>query len=509
MPRRRALNWRKIGLLLASAAAASFAAAVLFLDWNPWPVVGAIMASGLVLNFGPGAWDKVKQACDMSPKTPEQWARQTFGCDDPILAVKALKLDEIYVDTKLRGLRRYFVPVDGSDKDGTMNRVNPVLLPYWMRYSLLPDFVGLNVGGKVCWDFWPSPWFNAHKGWAEPGGYTRAGAAFTYYPRGEAPDVRAWTRAYPLIKALLNVEVCFEYAADRGTVSIKIAEGGDPPGGFVNAIPEPPPPPVPLGPEPLPYEPLPMKLVPNPAGHLHDGWLYFGEHFLDRKAGGHWLKIADLTHVLVMGTSGFGKSVFLNQMLEGVHHNTAAFDRVYLVDLKGGVELWPYQARGERYRVVHTLEHLPDLVAELVELVQARLSDMRERGLRMWDGPKTLFVVDEYADIQQASEATKEDREVKQRMLKGLNRLSMLGRAAGLLIWAQLQKGTSDVMDSSFRANLATQVCFKVPNKLTAAGMFGTTDELLVDPVKLPKGRFVLYDASKGETYYLQARVLQ
>jgi hypothetical protein len=85
----------------------------------------------------------------------------------------------------------------------------------------------------------------------------------------------------------------------------------------------------------------------------------------------------------------------------------------------------------------------------------------------------------------------------------------MLGRAAGVLIWAQLQKGTSDVMDSSFRANLASQVCFKVGNKLTAAGMFGSTDELAVDPVKLPKGRFILFDASKGETYYLQSRVVQ
>jgi hypothetical protein len=62
-------------------------------------------------------------------------------------------------------------------------------------------------------------------------------------------------------------------------------------------------------------------------------------------------------------------------------------------------------------------------------------------------------------------------------------------------------------MDSSFRNNLQGQVCFRVPNRLAAASMFGSTEDLKLDPTELRRGQFIFYDPIAGETRYLQAHV--
>lgn len=496
------------------------------------------MAAAAVYIWGPKYYSEAKRAF-LHPKcTVEQYLKDNFDINqgDPLsefelmlsnpllrtLYCRSTEYDpkadmSAHLVRKVAGLRPFFVPIDGSDKLDTFNHVPPVSLPVWMRLVLLPDFIGLNEGGRQLWAFSPPVLGMTHSEDRVPRYFVGPGEVYSFKPYGHAPDIAAWERAYPRIKYLFNgAKFTFQYNARFGEVDMMTWAEGSPEGRFVGAFPQR------AGvdaatqivpaedlPEALPYAPLPFKDDPHPNGHVADGYLYLGDQFLDRAKGGHWMKISDMNHTLVMGTSGFGKSVFLNQLLQGIAYNRHTFDQVVLVDLKGGVELWPYQARGDQFRVVYRFDDLGPLVAELVGTIEQRLESMRLNGQRMWPGGKTLFVVDEYAQIQLSPEATKEERQKKQELLANLNKVSMLGRAAGVLIWAQLQKGTTDVMDSSFRANLSTQICFKVPNKLTAAGMFGSTDELLVDPVKLPKGRFILYDASNGETHYLQARVVQ
>ena len=470
----------------------------------------------------------------VGPVDPEEWARDTFGTSDPFVYWEQWKLrstqhhtftqdsEELDDDRAhrvlqeaLEQIRPCFVDVDGSARRGDFNHIfNPVRLPMWLRLALLPDLCGLNVGGVRRWRLRQAHIAQTREERREYG-YESEDICFVYVAMSTAPELARWEKAYPQIRALLGFDVHYDYLADAGVVHVVRHRQWmeHRPGEFVGWVSD--------GalqvvgedeqeaPDMLPYEPLPFVPEAHPVGHLAEGWLYFGEQFVDRTKGGHWVKVKDLNNTLVMGTAGFGKSVFLNQMLEGVFFNQALFDQVLLVDLKGGVELWPYLKRGDHVRVIKDFASLAAPIAELVAEVDRRLEVMREEGHRMWPGPKTILVIDEYAQIQISPETTKEERQYKQELLTNLNRLSMLGRAAGVVIWAQLQKGTTDVMDSSFRANLANQVCFKVPNKLTAAGMFGSTDELMVDPVKLPKGRFIFYDATNGETHYLQARMIE
>lgn len=516
--------------VLGGLAAALSVVVALRIDWNPLPVLGALMAAGGVYIWGPKAFQWVRGLTDYPRYTPLDYVAEYFGINqngDPVQSFHHLTPQEYcrrspkrselvteydkfkYFDDKIVELRTFFAPIGGSEKQWTFNNVSPVNLPMWLRLALLADFCGLSVPQFRYWRLMP-PLCVVPNGYGEKSYFRDKSWKFVYQALYHSPDPEDFAKAYNRIRWLLNGQRLMFTMNPDGNAEIHPWDPAVCEEGKVfewQAAPEPEAPPPP--PEELPYAPLVFSDSQHPHGHLAEGYLYLGDQFLDRHKGGHWLKIEDLNNTLVMGTAGFGKSVFLNQVLEGVLFNQARFDQVVLVDLKGGVELWPYRLRGNHVRVIKDLSEVGPLVAELVAMVQQRLDVMRENGHKMWPGPKTLFVVDEYAQIQTAPENTKEDRQQKQEMLTNLNKLSMQCRAAGVVIWAQLQKGTTDVMDSSFRANLSNQVCFKVPNKLTAAGMFGSTDELMVDPVKLPKGRFIFYDASNGETHYLQSRIIQ
>ena len=245
------------------------------------------------------------------------------------------------------------------------------------------------------------------------------------------------------------------------------------------------------------------------GGHLRDGYLYFGDkHLADDSP--HWVPINKLTHFLVSGMSGSGKSYFLHQVLEGIAHNEKYFDDVYLIDLKGGVELWKYNGTANGlFHVIYKYAQVSEMVEGLNDLMDERLDYMRENGLRDWNGNKVMVIIDEYAELSFEMPEDKEAKAQKQKMLAGLSRLSSKARAAGIIIWAQLQKGTTDVMDSGFRNNLQSEVMFCQKTKLQASTVFGAVDSLSVDPTRLQAGEFVMLDATTRDLVYLKSRMMR
>lgn len=244
-------------------------------------------------------------------------------------------------------------------------------------------------------------------------------------------------------------------------------------------------------------------VIPLTTEHRVANRLFFGYDVLASKP--YYVNLADMTHMLVAGISGMGKSVFLNQLIQGFLFNIARIDAVFLVDLKGGVELFPYEKASDRIHVIYQMENLYEVVSSLLRILHKRLDWMREHGHRKWPGHHLFFVVDEYAQIQLYEPADKEDKNRHRGLLNGLNKLSTMGRAVGIRIIAQLQKATTDVMDSSFRNNLQSKACFRVSNNLTTASVFGSSDDLPADALTLKRGQFILYDDSQAQTVVLQA----
>ena len=83
-----------------------------------------------------------------------------------------------------------------------------------------------------------------------------------------------------------------------------------------------------------------------------------------------------------------------------------------------------------------------------------------------------------------------------------------MGRGVGIRLIAQLQKATTDVMDSSFKENLQSRICFRVSTNLSVANVFASSKELPADALMLKKGQFIFYDDSKAQTVVLQSCIV-
>lgn len=455
-----------------------------------------------------------------------QYADKYFGGDDYTALRRATALH--FYEQNHEARAKYFANMQEhleKIRDALFNPANPAhatvnlsALPPSVRKALLPDLLGFYGKG---WRFKCSL---EHSGRSS----AKTDAEVWYFQAvGQAPKLDDWFRRRTDINGLMGGKMRVDLPPDGTGVFVfesglnwsspydETYEDEDYPFGDWVEWPDlkksyekaqelftaPPEPEFMAPPDLLPFVSKPS----NEGGHLHRGYIFLGTNIRDGKP--YWKAIQDFKHHLIVGMSGYGKSVFLNQLLQGVRYNIDSYEAVYLVDLKGGVELIEYADYGDKFHVRYQYDELPDLVQNLVNMMEARLNGMREQRVKKWPGKRILFVVDEYAQIALQMPETKEAKAAHAKLLANLNKLSMLGRAVGVFLWIQLQKSTTDVIDSSFRNNLQAQVCFRVQSRLNAAGLFGEAKDLEIDPVRLRPGQCIYYDDATGETVYLQAHM--
>jgi len=227
-------------------------------------------------------------------------------------------------------------------------------------------------------------------------------------------------------------------------------------------------------------------------------------------ADGHDLivPLKQLQHMLVVGATGAGKSVFVHQLVFQLVQRSPDVERVVIFDLKGGVEFSRYRHSG-RVSLVWEFNAVAAELAALNQLMLEREAYMRDQDLQNWPGPRVFIVIDEYAEIQSEIDgaATKEEKALARQVSVTLVRIGRRARALGITLVCALQKATTDAMDSALRANLNCRVCLRVNSRQFAASVLDDLDDLPVDPLDLKPGHFIYYDAARGTLDYAVAQI--
>lgn len=218
-------------------------------------------------------------------------------------------------------------------------------------------------------------------------------------------------------------------------------------------------------------------------------------------------QLAEITHTLVAGQTGAGKSVLLHALITQLASLPAECEKLYLIDFKGGVEFWRYRKRGPHVQVIWEFAELAGVVTDLLAIMQQRQATMREMDLRQWLGPRVFVVIDEYSEIHWCEA----DKKARAWVLDALNRLAARSRSAGIVLVAATQKPTTDAMDSAFSGNLPTKFCFRAASNLVASMVLGSLEDLRrdsgLDLVSLRRGWCVFRDGLSGEARYLQPHI--
>ena len=218
------------------------------------------------------------------------------------------------------------------------------------------------------------------------------------------------------------------------------------------------------------HDPQPVKLLPLCA-RLPSARIPFGTAVLGIADDGAPLLVRlpspDVSHVLVAGTTGSGKTALVQSMIMSLAltHQRRQMQFV-LIDPKGRA----FEDLNDLPHLLNPIAAQPDQAAQtLAEMVT--LMEARDQG-RVTD-PRIVIVLDELADLIQTG---------GQAVVDSLTRLVQRGREAGIHVIAATQKPSSSIVGSLVKANFPVRLVGRVVSSddaRVAAGIGGTGAEKL------------------------------
>ncbi|MFK7779875.1 MAG: FtsK/SpoIIIE domain-containing protein [Candidatus Gracilibacteria bacterium] len=224
--------------------------------------------------------------------------------------------------------------------------------------------------------------------------------------------------------------------------------------------------------------------------------------------GAYFRSLRGLTHTGVAGQSGSGKSVQLHLTLKSIFYNMEHFEKIYLGDLKGGLELSFLEDLGSDKLAFFGEPHevLPIILNCELEM-DSRMAYMKANRLKNIVGNIIIFIVDEYKqlnDLQMGKSGV--SREVGNLIMAKIDRISALGRAMNIKLFLQSQNFTTDSIESSTRNNIQSLVLMKTKNpEIQNACIPYSMREEMPNPANFTTGKKILLDSETGETTLIQA----
>ena len=179
------------------------------------------------------------------------------------------------------------------------------------------------------------------------------------------------------------------------------------------------------------------------------------------------LAAPEITHVLVSGTTGSGKTVLARAMITSLAmYNPQGRLQMALVDVKG-------RGLGVFRHLPHLMCPVAESVGEAMAVLRLLVREMERRDAERVSTPRIALFIDELAEL--VMEGGDEAKDV-------LTRLTQRGREAGIHVVACTQKPLAGLIGSLVKGNFPARVVGKVTSAddaRVASGIAGSGAERL------------------------------
>jgi S-DNA-T family DNA segregation ATPase FtsK/SpoIIIE len=218
--------------------------------------------------------------------------------------------------------------------------------------------------------------------------------------------------------------------------------------------------------------------------------------------------LAKMPHLLIAGTTGAGKSVFLNSLIVSVLYRARPDEVKFILIDPSGLELSPYAEMPHLASpIVSDSAFASDALRWVVAEMDRRYRDLAGWGVRNIDGynneitrknlvqdfddsgepwkplPYIVIIIDELADLMMSS-----DRELEY----SITRLAQMGNAAGIHLVLATQRPSVSIISGLIKASFPARISFRVSSKMDSHTIINTegADQLLGrgDMLFLPYG---------------------
>ena len=185
-----------------------------------------------------------------------------------------------------------------------------------------------------------------------------------------------------------------------------------------------------------------------------------------------------LPHILLSGTTGSGKSIFMNSIITTlIMRNSPDSLKFVLVDPKK-VEYFRYKDMPHLLcPVLKEADETKRVLEKLVEEVNKRYAEFNEIGCAnieeynedcvnydwLKKKPRIVVVIDEYADI------VDQDRSISASVIS----LAQKGKAAGIYLIIGTQRTSVNVVTGALKVNIPTHIAFMTPSMVDSLTIIG------------------------------------
>lgn len=172
-------------------------------------------------------------------------------------------------------------------------------------------------------------------------------------------------------------------------------------------------------------------------------------------------------HVLIAGTTGSGKSVFMDglirEMLFRPPGDAPGYTECILIDPKG-TELYKYAKLPHTIRYCWKEDDYINTLEYAVGLMEKRFAISRRKGDRLYNGSNVYLFIDEWADIKTT---------VGKKAVPLLQRLCQKGRASRIHVVLATQHCSVKILPEEVRCNFDCRIALKTTTKATSRIIIG------------------------------------
>lgn len=197
-------------------------------------------------------------------------------------------------------------------------------------------------------------------------------------------------------------------------------------------------------------------------------------------------------HLVVAGTTRYGKSVFLKNVITTLIHTQPDAVKMTLIDLKGGLAFNRYKHAKQVLTVAKDVDESLEALRQIHDEMKYRQQDFLKRGYEDVKEARLrqrhFIIIDEAAELASQGDSDKDQKQKKTECEHIISEIARIGGGLGYRLIFATQYPTSDTLPRQVKQNCDARLCFRLQ---TAIASTVVLDESGAEDLPFIKGRAI------------------